>query len=191
MGGGELPPENGGGESGGGEPAHAPALTIEGGADFADDEPNFNRDAPVAGGGGQVTAARNAAEIVAPIEAETEVETADVAPAAEAVAGDVDAAAQAAVAAAVSAAADTAEAVTKQKQKWRTGVPPVQPKAAKPSRPLFLRCTRRGGCPTRPAEQSSAKFRREPDRSRRERKRKSRSLHSPVDLQANQLARSG
>ena len=37
--------------SGGGEPAHAPALTIEGGADFADDEPNFNRDAPVAGGG--------------------------------------------------------------------------------------------------------------------------------------------
>src|ERR1700732_5267158 len=49
MGGGELPPENGGGESGGGEPAHAPALTIEGGADFADDEPNFNRDAPVAG----------------------------------------------------------------------------------------------------------------------------------------------
>ena len=51
MGGGELPPENGGGESGGGEPAHAPALTIEGGADFADDEPNFNRDAPVAGGG--------------------------------------------------------------------------------------------------------------------------------------------
>src|SRR6185369_15309728 len=52
MGGGELPPENGGGESGGSEPAHAPALTIEGGADFADDEPNFNRDAPVAGGGG-------------------------------------------------------------------------------------------------------------------------------------------
>src|SRR3984893_8804822 len=51
MGGGELPPENGGGEGGGGEPAHAPALTIEGGADFADDEPNFNRDAPVAGGG--------------------------------------------------------------------------------------------------------------------------------------------
>ncbi len=46
MGGGELPPENGDGESGGGgEPAHAPALTIEGGADFADDEPNFNRDA--------------------------------------------------------------------------------------------------------------------------------------------------
>src|SRR6202795_4821928 len=51
MGGGELPPENGGGE-GGGEPAHAPALTIEGGADFADDEPNFNRDASVAGAGG-------------------------------------------------------------------------------------------------------------------------------------------
>jgi polyribonucleotide nucleotidyltransferase len=51
MGGGELPPENGGGESGGdGEPAHAPALTIEGGADFADDEPNFNRDASAAGG---------------------------------------------------------------------------------------------------------------------------------------------
>ncbi len=51
MGGGELPPENGGGE-GDSEPAHAPALTIEGGADFADDEPNFNRDAPVAGAGG-------------------------------------------------------------------------------------------------------------------------------------------
>src|SRR5713101_5401642 len=50
MGGGELPPDNGGGE-GGGEPTAAPALTIEGGADFADDEPNFNRDAPVAGGG--------------------------------------------------------------------------------------------------------------------------------------------
>ncbi len=54
------------------------------------------------------TAARNAAEIVAPIE----VVTADVAPAAEAVAGDVAEAAQAAVAAAVSAAADTAEVVT-------------------------------------------------------------------------------
>jgi polyribonucleotide nucleotidyltransferase len=50
MGGGELPPENGGGEAGA-EPAHAPALTIEGGADFADDEPNFNRDAPVGSGG--------------------------------------------------------------------------------------------------------------------------------------------
>src|SRR5205823_716486 len=33
MGGGELPPDNGGGE-GGGETAHAPALTIEGGGDF-------------------------------------------------------------------------------------------------------------------------------------------------------------
>ena len=50
MGGGELPPDNGGGE-GGGEPAHAPALTIEGGGDFPDDEPNFNRDAPLAGAG--------------------------------------------------------------------------------------------------------------------------------------------
>ena len=48
MGGGE------GGVEGGGEaaPTHAPALTIEGGGDFADEpEPNFNRDAPVAGGG--------------------------------------------------------------------------------------------------------------------------------------------
>jgi polyribonucleotide nucleotidyltransferase len=50
MGGGELPPEEGGSEGGsdaGGESHHsagAPALTIEGGADFADDEPNFNRD---------------------------------------------------------------------------------------------------------------------------------------------------
>jgi polyribonucleotide nucleotidyltransferase len=55
MGGGELPPDGGGGggggEEGGGEPARAPALTIEGGADFADDEPNFNRDAPLAGAG--------------------------------------------------------------------------------------------------------------------------------------------
>ncbi len=50
MGGGELPQDNGGGE-GGGEPAHAPALTIEGGGDFPDDEPNFNRDAPLAGAG--------------------------------------------------------------------------------------------------------------------------------------------
>ena len=50
MGGGELPPDNGGGE-GGGEPAPAPALTIEGGGDFPDDEPNFNRDAPLAGAG--------------------------------------------------------------------------------------------------------------------------------------------
>jgi polyribonucleotide nucleotidyltransferase len=50
MGGGEPPPENGGGDSSA-EPAPAPALTIEGGADFADDEPNFNRDAPVAGAG--------------------------------------------------------------------------------------------------------------------------------------------
>jgi polyribonucleotide nucleotidyltransferase len=51
MGGGELPPDGGGGGEGGGEPAHAPALTIEGGADFPDDEPNFNRDAPLAGAG--------------------------------------------------------------------------------------------------------------------------------------------
>ncbi len=52
MGGGDLPPEDGGGD-GSGEPAPlpAPALTIEGGADFADDEPNFNRDAPLAGAG--------------------------------------------------------------------------------------------------------------------------------------------
>jgi polyribonucleotide nucleotidyltransferase len=55
MGGGELPPDESGSEggSGEGEATHrssgAPALTIEGGADFADDEPNFNRD-PSAGG---------------------------------------------------------------------------------------------------------------------------------------------
>jgi polyribonucleotide nucleotidyltransferase len=55
MGGGELPPDEGGSEGGtdaGGEvhqSSGAPALTIEGGADFADDEPNFNRD-PSAGG---------------------------------------------------------------------------------------------------------------------------------------------
>ena len=77
----------------------------------------------------QVTEARNAAEIVAQIEEATVAETADVVLAAEAVAGDVDAAAQAAVAAEVSEAADTAEAVTEpNKEKWRTGVPPVQPK---------------------------------------------------------------
>jgi polyribonucleotide nucleotidyltransferase len=51
MGGPELPPDGAGGAEGGGEVAHAPALTIEGGADFADDEPNFNRDAPLAGAG--------------------------------------------------------------------------------------------------------------------------------------------
>jgi polyribonucleotide nucleotidyltransferase len=38
-----------GGAEGHTEPAHAPALTIEGGGDFPDDEPNFNRDAPLAG----------------------------------------------------------------------------------------------------------------------------------------------
>ena len=43
MGGGEAPPENGAEPTNGDAPA--PALTIEGGGDFADDEPNFNRDA--------------------------------------------------------------------------------------------------------------------------------------------------
>ena len=43
MGGGELPPEGGSEPTNGDVPA--PALTIEGGGDFADDEPNFNRDA--------------------------------------------------------------------------------------------------------------------------------------------------
>jgi polyribonucleotide nucleotidyltransferase len=56
MGGGEPGPE--GGEESHGEGAGAPALTIEGGGDFPDDEPNFNRDA-VAGvapaGGGERT----------------------------------------------------------------------------------------------------------------------------------------
>jgi polyribonucleotide nucleotidyltransferase len=51
MGGGE--PGADGGEESHGESAGAPALTIEGGGDFPDDEPNFNRDgqqvAPVAG----------------------------------------------------------------------------------------------------------------------------------------------
>jgi polyribonucleotide nucleotidyltransferase len=52
MGGGEAP--SGSGADGGGEthaepaPAREPALTIEGGGDFPDDEPNFNRDATVA-----------------------------------------------------------------------------------------------------------------------------------------------
>ena len=44
MGGGEPGPD-GGGEESHGEMAGAPALTIEGGGDFPDDEPNFNRDA--------------------------------------------------------------------------------------------------------------------------------------------------
>ena len=52
MGGGELGPESIH-EEGGGDLAAAPALTIEGGGDFPDDEPNFNRDGqqatPVAG----------------------------------------------------------------------------------------------------------------------------------------------
>jgi len=43
MGGGEPGPD--GGEENHGEAAAAPALTIEGGGDFPDDEPNFNRDA--------------------------------------------------------------------------------------------------------------------------------------------------
>ncbi len=103
--------------SGGGEPAHAPALTIEGGADFADDEPNFNRDAPVAGGGGADRGPERSGDR-GPIEAETEAVTAVVVPAAEAVAEDVDAAAQAEAAAAVSAA-DTAEAATRQKKRGR------------------------------------------------------------------------
>ena len=52
MGGGESGPD--GGEPSNGEGAGAPALTIEGGGDFPDDEPKFNRDAVagVAGTGG-------------------------------------------------------------------------------------------------------------------------------------------
>ena len=49
MGGGEVPSDVAG------EPAPAPALTIEGGGDFPDDEPNFNRDAPLAGAGAGAT----------------------------------------------------------------------------------------------------------------------------------------
>jgi polyribonucleotide nucleotidyltransferase len=48
MGGG-APPAEGGAEApseGSGEGLRAPALTIEGGGDFPDDEPNFNRDHP-------------------------------------------------------------------------------------------------------------------------------------------------
>jgi len=61
MGGAPLPESGeGGSEDHGGEgsgeglraPAGAPALTLEGGGDFPDDEPNFNRDAPPQGGGG-------------------------------------------------------------------------------------------------------------------------------------------
>ena len=46
MGGGEAGPSDG--QEGHGEMAGAPALTIEGGGDFPDDEPNFNRDASAA-----------------------------------------------------------------------------------------------------------------------------------------------
>ena len=48
MGGGEAPPEGGseGHSEGSGEGLRAPSLTIEGGGDFPDDEPNFNRDQP-------------------------------------------------------------------------------------------------------------------------------------------------
>ena len=53
--GGEASSEDHGGE-GSGEgvraPAGTPALTLEGGGDFPDDEPNFNRDSPPQGGGG-------------------------------------------------------------------------------------------------------------------------------------------
>ena len=52
--GGEASSEEHGGE-GSGEgvraPAGTPALTLEGGGDFPDDEPNFNRDSPPQGGG--------------------------------------------------------------------------------------------------------------------------------------------
>src|ERR1700677_4314893 len=53
MGGGEPGPD--GSIPSNGDVAGDPALTIEGGADFPDDEPNFNRDAVagVAGGGGE------------------------------------------------------------------------------------------------------------------------------------------
>ncbi len=46
MGGGEVPPDNSDGapEVVHAAPAHGGTLTIEGGADFDDDEPNFNRD---------------------------------------------------------------------------------------------------------------------------------------------------
>ena len=81
------------------------------------------------------TAARNAAEIVAPIEAETEVVTADVAPAAEADAEDVDVATQAAAAAAVSDG-DTAEPSLK--HKMEDGVPPVSEQGRK-RRAFFFR----------------------------------------------------
>ena len=106
-----------------------------------------------------MTAARNAAEIVAPIEEATVAETADVVPAAEA-AGDVDAAAQAAVAAAVSAA-DTAEAVTR--RKMEDGRPARPAKRPRNHRGLYSCAAHVGaGAPIRPAEQTSAKFRRKP-----------------------------
>jgi polyribonucleotide nucleotidyltransferase len=51
MGGGDVVAADNGGEAHG-EPAPAPALTIEGGGDYSDEpEPNFNRDASVAGAG--------------------------------------------------------------------------------------------------------------------------------------------
>ncbi len=46
MGGGEAPPDEGAESTNGDAPSAAPALTIEGGGDFPDDEPNFNRDSP-------------------------------------------------------------------------------------------------------------------------------------------------
>ena len=51
MGGGE--PGTNGGEESHGEASGAPALTIEGGGDFPDDEPNFNRDAVAGVAGGE------------------------------------------------------------------------------------------------------------------------------------------
>ena len=112
-----------------------------------------------------MTAAPNAAEIVAPIAAETVVETVGVAPAAEAVAGDVDAAAQAAVAVAVSAAADTAEAVTKT-EKIEDGRPARPAKGRETIAAFFLAPnTRRGGCPHPPIRAKLGQVPAEPDRS--------------------------
>jgi hypothetical protein len=107
-----------------------------------------------------LTVARNAAEIVAPIV----VATADVAPAAEAVAEDVAEVAPAAAAVAVSAAVDTAEAVavTRKILCGAGALARVRQTLIRPGRDqtsrLFHFCyTRRGRCPTCQAEQLGRK----------------------------------
>ena len=104
-----------------------------------------------------MSAAQNAAEIVAP----TVAETADVAPAAEVVAEDEAEVAPVVAAVAVSAVVDTAEAVTREilcGAGALARVPRTLTRQGrdKTSRPFHFHDPRRGGCTHPPAEQCSA-----------------------------------